>query len=219
MIGKPALSSHHFVDPQLLPLLDALPTVWLDIVSLAELRSNEARMLLPVEPKSVDPARIGVMGESAGGGLAAALALPAPDRGAPALRFQLLTYPMLNDRTCIAPEHPFAGDFVWAPLNSHFGWQTLLGAEPGSPHVSPYAAVARAHDLSGVPQTYIATGALDFFVNENLVFARRLLAAGVPVDLNLYRGAFHGFDLMPAADISRRALADRLAALRRFIEV
>lgn len=165
----------------------------------------------------IDPGRIGVMGESAGGGLAAALALLVRDRGEYALAFQQLIYPMLDDRTCAAEPHPHAGEFIWTPSNNRFGWSCLLGQEPGGEGVSPYAAAARAADLTGLPSAYIATGALDLFVEENLEYARRLLRAGVPTELHVYPGAFHGFELMADAAVAKQAQADRLAALARFV--
>ncbi|MEH3048484.1 alpha/beta hydrolase [Sphingomonas adhaesiva] len=163
----------------------------------------------------IDPARIGVLGQSAGGGLAAALALLARDRGEYGLAFQHLVYPMLDDRTCTAPAHPVAGTFVWNGGSNRFGWSALLGQAPGGADVSPYAAAARATDLSGLPPTYIMTGALDLFVDEDIAFAQRLIAAGVPTELQVYPGAFHAFDAFPDAAVSRRARADRNAALAR----
>jgi acetyl esterase/lipase len=164
----------------------------------------------------VDPNRIGVMGESAGGGLAAALALLARDRGEHSLAFQHLIYPMLDDRTAvIADPHPYAGQFLWTPVNNHFGWSALLGVAPGSAGVSEYAAPARAADLSGLPGTFISTGALDLFVDEDIDFARRLIRHGVTVELHVYRGGFHGFDLSPDARVAKDARRDSLCALRR----
>lgn len=163
----------------------------------------------------IDPARIGVMGESAGGGLAAALALLARDRGELRLAFQHLIYPMLDDRTCTAPPHPYAGEFLWTASSNRFGWSSLLGHEPGREGVSPYAAPARAEDLAGLPPTFISTAALDLFVEENLEYARRLLRAGVPVELRLYPGAFHAFDLLSTAGVSVAAREESLAALAR----
>lgn len=163
----------------------------------------------------IDVARIGVMGESAGGGLAAALALMSRDRGGPALAFQHLTYPMIDDRTGLGEPHAHAGEFIWTPHNNRFGWTALLGQEPGGDSVSPYAAAARATNLAGLPPTFIMTGALDLFVDEDITYARRLIAAGVPTELHVHPGAFHGFDLLPGAGVADRAQAMRIEALRR----
>jgi triacylglycerol lipase len=164
----------------------------------------------------VDATRIGVMGESTGGGLAAALALLVRDRREHALSFQHLIYPMLDDRTCISPDpHPYAGEFVWTVQTNTFGWSSLLGAPPGGDGVSPYAAPARAADLAGLPPTFISTGALDLFVEEDLAYARRLMSRGVPVELHVYPGAFHAFDFTASAEISRNARRDSLNSLRR----
>lgn len=164
----------------------------------------------------IDPARIGVMGESAGGGLAAALALLVRDRGELALTFQHLTYPMLDDRTCTtADPHPYAGEFVWTPPNNRFGWASLLGREPGGADVSPYAAASRATDLASLPPAYIMTGALDLFLEEDIDYARRLTRAGVPTELHVYPGGFHGFDVFPLSAVSTAAQAARIAALAR----
>jgi len=164
----------------------------------------------------VDPARIGVMGESAGGGLAASLALLARDRGEHALAFQHLIYPMIDDRTCVAADpHPHAGEFIWTTASNLFGWRSILGVEPGSEGVSPYAAASRAEDVSGLPATFISTGALDLFLEEDLEYARRLMRAGVPVELHVYPGAFHAFNVHPTAEVSVQARRDSTAALVR----
>ncbi|MBA4794734.1 MAG: alpha/beta hydrolase [Phenylobacterium sp.] len=164
----------------------------------------------------VDATRLGVMGESAGGGLAAALALLARDRGEHALAFQHLIYPMIDDRTCAAAEpHPYAGEFVWTPQANRFGWRSLLGQEPGGEGVSPYAAAARAERLEGLPPAFIATGSLDLFLEEDLAYAQRLLRAGVPVELHVYPGAFHGFQWAAEAEVSQTAARDSRAALAR----
>ncbi|QDZ06779.1 alpha/beta hydrolase [Sphingomonas panacisoli] len=163
----------------------------------------------------IDTSRLGVMGESAGGGLAAALALLVRDRGDYTLAFQHLTYPMIDDRTCAGDQHPHTGEFIWTPHNNHFGWQALLGAEPGGADVSPYAAAARATDLRSLPPTYIMTGALDLFLEEDMDYARRLIRAGVPTELHVYPGGFHGFDIFPGSAASTAAQASRMAALAR----
>lgn len=165
----------------------------------------------------IDTTHIGVMGESAGGGLAAALALLARDRGEYALAFQHLIYPMLDDRTCIATDpNPIAGEFIWTRHNNHFGWEALLGRAPGSADVSAYAAAARAADVANLPPTFIACPTLDLFIDENIAYAQRLMRAGVPVDLRVYAGGFHGFDIFGgSAPIAVRARCDSQDALRQ----
>jgi triacylglycerol lipase len=164
----------------------------------------------------VDASRIGVMGESAGGGLAAALALLVRDRGQHTLAFQHLIYPMLDDRTCVTPDpHPHVGDFIWTPQSNDFGWSSLLGVAPGSPDVSPYAAAARAENLAGLPPAYIATGALDLFLEEDLEYGRRLMRHGVPVEMHVYAGAYHAFNIAPEAQVAVNARRDSLTALKR----
>ena len=165
----------------------------------------------------VDRSRIVVSGESAGGGLAAALALLARDRGEYGLAFQHLIYPMIDDRTVTQSDpSPFVGQFGWSRDRNEYGWASLLDRPPGSEGVSPYAAAARAQDLSGLPPAYIACGALDLFVEENLDYARRLIRAGVPTEVHIFPGAPHGFERMAAeARVSGQARRDSLAALGR----
>lgn len=168
----------------------------------------------------VDPERILIGGESAGGGLAAALALLARDRGDPALRAQLLVYPMLDDRTCTdADPNPYAGEFMWTREQNHYGWRSLLGHEPGTPSVSPYAAASRAADVAELAPAFLAVGALDLFLDENVRYAHRLLRAGVPTELHVHEGAFHGYFSAAGtapADQLRRQVFDYLAgAMRR----
>ncbi|MEN3974675.1 alpha/beta hydrolase [Emcibacter sp. SYSU 3D8] len=163
----------------------------------------------------VDRARIAIGGESAGGGLAASLALLVRDRAELAVAFQLLIYPMLDDRTTLADPHPFTGEFVWTPPSNLFGWEALLGQKPGGEGVSPYAAAARAESLAGLPPAFVSVGALDLFLDEDLDYARRLARDGVPVEMHLYRGAFHGFNMMAQASVSRTFERDYREALRR----
>jgi acetyl esterase/lipase len=164
----------------------------------------------------VNPAQIAIGGGSAGGGLTAALGLLSRDRGEIPLIFQLLIYPMLDDRTVTASDpHPYTGEFIWTPENNRFGWKSLLGREPGGPDVSPYAAAGRAEHLEGLPPAFISVGALDLFLEEDVEYARRLLRAGVPTELHVYPGAYHGYNLIPNAQVSLLAARDRLAALKR----
>jgi acetyl esterase/lipase len=164
----------------------------------------------------IDPKRIAVGGSSAGGGLAAALALLARDRGEFSLMFQFLIAPMLDDRTCMLAEpHPYTGEFIWTREANRFGWTSLLGQEPGGPDVSPYAAAARAETLEGLPATFINVGALDLFLEEDLEYARRLIRAGVPTELHVYPGAYHGFRMVTDAQVTQTAQRDQLNALKR----
>lgn len=168
------------------------------------------------EGLGIDPERIAIAGESAGGGLAAALALLARDRGEFAVCFQLLAYPMIDDRNT-AHDHSYIGEFVWTSENNRFGWASLLRITDGP--ASQYAAAARAQNLSGLPPAFIAVGALDLFVEDNLEYARRLALAGVPIEFHLYPGAFHAFDLVVDADITRSYHRDRDEALRRVFDL
>ena len=163
----------------------------------------------------VDRQRVGVAGESAGGGLAAALALLARDRGEVPLCHQHLIFPMLDDRTCVREPHPYAGEFIWTARSNHFGWSSLLGCPPGSEGVSAYAAPARAENLAGLPPTFIAVGALDLFIEEDIEYARRLIRAGIPTELHVYPGAYHGYQVVPHAGITLNAERDSIDALRR----
>ena len=167
----------------------------------------------------VDASRIAVGGDSAGGGLAAGLALLARDRGEIPLVFQMLIYPMLDDRTATTPDpNPYAGEFLWTPEANRLGWTALLGQEPGGPDVSPYAAAARAENLAGLPSTWIGVGSIDLFVDENIEYARRLIRAGVPTELHVYPGAPHGFNAIPTARVTQAFELDLLSALTRALK-
>lgn len=168
----------------------------------------------------VDAGRIAIGGASAGGGMAAALGLLTRDRGEVPLAFQLLIYPMLDDRTVTTPDpHPYTGEFIWTPDANRFGWSALLGQAPGGADVSPYAAPARAASLAGLPPTFISVGALDLFLEEDIEYARRLMREGVPTELHVYPAAFHGFNLMPTAKVTHAFYREVMAALRRALGV
>lgn len=164
----------------------------------------------------VDAGRLAVGGGSAGGGLAAAVALLARDRGEIPLVFQVLLSPMLDDRTVTRdPPHPYTGEFIWTRESNRFGWTALLGQEPGGADISPYAAAARAEDLAQLPAAFIAVGALDLFLEENMEYARRLIHAGVSTELHVYPGAYHGFQLVPSAWMTLAVARDQISAIRR----
>jgi acetyl esterase/lipase len=164
----------------------------------------------------VDPSRIAVGGASAGGGLAAGLVLLARDRGEVAVVFQLLIYPMIDDRDATASSEAFADAPIWNRQANRNGWRAYLGDAAGGANVSPYAAASRATDLSKLPPTYIAVGSHEVFLDEDVEYALRLTRAGIPVELHVYPGAFHGGDaLVPTAAISQRFAVDRDQALKR----
>lgn len=168
------------------------------------------------EQLGVDRNRIALGGESAGGGLSAALALLARDRSEVPVVFQMLSAPVLDDRTCIRIDpHPYAGEFVWTHKTNYLGWKALLGCEPGSRGVSPYASAARAEDLSGLPPAFISVGALDLLLEEDLEYARRLTRARVPMELHVYPGGLHGFELVADSHLAQEASRTSLLALRR----
>lgn len=162
-----------------------------------------------------DANRIIVAGESAGGGLAAALAIMARDLGGPAIAGQLLTYPMLDHRTGSDDcpyNNPVTGEFIWTRASNRFGWRALQGDYRADDARRGWFSPSLVEDLSNLPPAYIATGSLDLFFDENLDYARRLVAAGVPVDLHSYAGAIHAFNAIPDAALSQRFNGGLLAA-------
>jgi triacylglycerol lipase len=167
-------------------------------------------------PLAVDTARVAIGGPSAGGGLAACLAILARDRGEFPVSFQLLIYPMLDDRTAstVGPG-PYVGEFIWTPESNQFGWRALLGSEPGSADVPPYASAARVESVAGLPPAYISVGSLDLFAEEDIDYARRLVRAGIPTELHVYPGGYHGFNMAPDARITLAYFRDIIAALGR----
>lgn len=164
----------------------------------------------------VDRARIAVMGESAGGGHAALLAIAARDRGEVPVSFQCLTYPMLDDRTgSTRPVPPHVGRIIWTAQRNRFGWESFLGTRPGGRSVRG-GVPARVANLAGLPPAWIGVGSIDLFHDEDVDYAQRLNNAGVPTELIVVPGAFHGFDSpMFPASISRWFIAARVDALRR----
>ena len=148
----------------------------------------------------VDPARIAVMGESAGGGHAALLAITARDRGEVPVIFQCLVYPMLDDRTASSrpPSNPNMGRLSWSPASNRFGWQSFLGQTPGTDTVPVAAVPARTASLAGLPPAFIGVGSIDLFCDEDIAYAQRLIDAGIQTELLVVPGAFHGFDTVGA---------------------
>lgn len=155
----------------------------------------------------VDPERIGITGISAGGGLAAALALLARDRGGPRIAFQLLECPMLCDRQ-VTPSSRLDELAVWNRHSNTYGWQAYLGDRYGSDDVPATAAPARAQDLSGLPPALVLVGGADGFRDEDIEYALRLGQAGVPTELHVYPGAPHGAQMVPDAAVSQQWVRD-----------
>ena len=165
----------------------------------------------------IDPTRIAVGGDSAGGGLAACLAQLALDRGEVDLCFQLLVYPMLDDRTVLRVDHSGTGEFIWTPASNRFGWTSYLGRPPSSESPPPYAAGGRRRDLSGLPPAWIGVGDIDLFYSEDVAYAAQLVATGVPCELLVVPGMYHAADGFPGPADSPSMIAfnqSKLDALR-----
>lgn len=161
----------------------------------------------------LDPDRIAVMGDSAGGGLAAGTAILARERGGPRVALQILVFPMLDDRT-VGPDPALEPFVSWTYDDNVTAWRALLGDMAGG-EVDAAAAPGRVEDPAGLPPAYLEVGELDVFRDEVVEFARRLGRAGVRTELHVHPGAPHDFDLLaPEADVSRRAVADRIRVLR-----
>ncbi|AJP72503.1 alpha/beta hydrolase [Sphingomonas hengshuiensis] len=165
----------------------------------------------------LDKARIAVMGESAGGGHAALLAIAARDRGEIPLAFQLLVYPMLDDRTGgVTKVPPHIATVGWSASENQVGWRAFLGQQPGTASVPTRAVPARTQSLAGLAPALIVVGGVDLFVSEDIDYARRLNEAAVPTELLVIPGAFHGFDqLAPATPQAQQFNKAKVDALRR----
>jgi acetyl esterase/lipase len=162
----------------------------------------------------VDPARIAVMGNSAGGGLAAAVAIMARGRGGPSIARQLLIFPMLDDRNTVPDPNiePYA---AWTYDDNITAWQAILGDDVGSDTVPVEASPARLDDATGLPPAYIEAGQLDIFRDEDLRYSLTLGLGAVPVELTLTPGAPHEFDVIAYdSDAAHRAIASRVRVLQ-----
>ena len=167
----------------------------------------------------VDTTRVAINGGSAGGGLAACLALVARDRGGPAICFQYLGIPELDDRLDTPSMQRFHDTPMWSRPQAERSWEWYLGDAYGSDEVSPYAAPARATDVAGLPPAYISTMEFDPLRDEGILYALKLLAAGVTVELHSFPGTFHGSAMVTRAAVTRREGAERFVVLRRALEL
>ncbi|MEV6670080.1 alpha/beta hydrolase [Streptomyces sp. NPDC051162] len=166
----------------------------------------------------IDPDRIIIGGKSAGGGLAAALALLTRDRGGPTPIGQLLLCPMLDDRDNTFSSHQMAGVDTWDRTSNTTAWQALLGDRYGAADLPPYAAPARATDLSRLPPAYIEVGSAETLRDEGVAYADAIWQAGGQAELHVWPGAFHGFDTFaPQAALSQDARDARTRWLRRVL--
>lgn len=161
----------------------------------------------------IDPDRIAVMGSSAGGGLSAAVAQRSTDEGI-GLRAQVLVYPMLDDRTALQDDHDGRGQFMWTPGSSRWAWSAYLGRAPQMSDAPEYAAPARRTDLSGLPPAWVGFGDLDILYDENVAYAERLREHGVPCELVVVPGMYHGADgikpKVPAMKAFRHGMSEYL---------
>ena len=140
--------------------------------------------------------------------------LLARDRGEVPVAYQLLIYPMIDDRNVAPASDTLTDTLVWNRESNLIGWRSLLGQEPGAEGISMYAAASRAADLSGLPPTYICVGDIDLFAVEDIDYAQRLVAAGVPTELHVYPGAYHAFDSFGAGTrVVDQFMRDRNQAL------
>ncbi|MEV5828033.1 alpha/beta hydrolase [Spirillospora sp. NPDC052242] len=170
-----------------------------------------------VEELGLDPARLIVAGASAGGGLAAALALLARDRGGPALAGQLLNCPMLDARNDTPSAHQMAGVDMWDRAANEIGWSALLGSDRMD--ADPYASPSMATDLSGLPPAFIDVGSAETFRDEDVAYATAIWRAGGRAELHVWPGGFHGFDTaVPDSPLARQARAARVDWLRRVLD-
>jgi acetyl esterase len=167
----------------------------------------------------VDPGRVALSGVSAGGGLAAATALLARDRGGPRVCFQMLQIPELDDRLQTGSMQTFVDSPMWNRPLAVQSWRAYLGPLYGTTDVPPYAAPARADDLSGLPPAYVSTAENDPLRDEGITYAQRLLQAGVSVELHQFPGTFHGSALVSSAAVSKRAQRESALVLRQALGV
>lgn len=185
----------------------------------AALNDAYAALIWLAKQDDVDANRIAVAGASAGGGLAAQIALHARDQGEIQLAAQILVYPMLDDRTALRTDLDESGFRLWDVRSNHVGWSAYLGHTAGSDNTSPIAAPSRNENLSGLPSTWIGVGSLDLFCDEDMAYAERLRAAGIACESMVVEGVFHGFDgIVADSAATKRFRESMFATMRKALE-
>lgn len=188
--------------------------------ALDDLDAGYRAVLARADEFGIDPDHVAIGGGSAGGGLAAALVQRLHDEAGPEPVFQLLIYPMLDDRTVLRTDIDTRHHRFWPPSSNRFGWESYLGVPAGSPDIPPYSSPARREDLTGLPPAWIGVGTLDLFHDEDLAYAARLREAGVPCEVVEVPGAFHGFDaVFKKAGVTARFHTAAAAALRQALRI
>jgi acetyl esterase/lipase len=166
----------------------------------------------------VDETRLAVGGASAGGGLAAALVQLACDRGEIKPVFQLLVYPMLDDRTVLRTDIDDSSNITWNAKSNRFGWEAYLGQKCGLEDAPEYCAPARRKNISGLPAAWMGVGTLDLFHAEDVAYAQRLQESGIDCEMVIVPGAFHGFDVFdPGLGVVRDFRKSQVAALKKYL--
>jgi len=174
------------------------------------IRNNAAEL-------DIDPARVIVFGESAGGLIAAGLTHRLLDTGDPMPVFQVLSQPMLDDRTTLKPKPRYRGQIAWTPKSNRYGWTSYLGRRPQHSQPESWATPARRKDLAGLPPAWIGVGTLDLFHDEDAAYAERLNAAGVPCQFLEVTGGYHGFDTLKVTSIGKSYRDSFITAARRAV--
>ena len=169
---------------------------------------------------SIDSNRIAIGGASAGGGLAAALVQLAHDRQEVKPIFQLLVYPMLDDRTVLRADIDDSNSPTWSQKSNQFGWESYLGKKCGADDVPAYSVPARREDLSGLPNAWIGVGTEDVFHTEDVAYAHRIKELGIECELHIVQGAFHGFDVFDSRlTIVQEFRRSQITALKKYLHL
>lgn len=229
--GGMVLGTRFFGTPELLDLAERFDVVGVAVeYRLAPEHPGPAQaedcyaalvwMAAHADELGIDPARIMVSGASAGGGLSAAVALMARDRGGPAIVGQLLNCPMLDDRNESVSARQYDGIGAWDRNNNDTAWDAICGASRFTDAVSPYTAPSRATDLAGLPPAFIEVGAAETFRDEAVDYANRIWATGGQAELHVWAGGYHGFSgFSPDAIVSLAANAARYSWIRRILSL